>query len=105
MTCIFPIIIIVQNNYDLYCKCCFQQIRASDIWRESEHEDLQHRLLDYHVKVTMKGTEFYPPAIYNIKFEGSTDDSLLDIRLEINDDGMTYAHCNLLLWEVQCKSC
>ena len=56
----------------------FQQIRASDIWRENQHEDLQHRLLDYHLKITMKGTNFDPPTI---KFEGSTDDSQLDIHL------------------------
>ena len=56
----------------------FQQIRASDIWRKSQHEDLQHRLLDYHLKITMKGREFDPPTI---KVEGSTDDSQLDIHL------------------------
>ena len=59
----------------------FQQIRASDIWTESQHEDLQHRLLDYHLKITMKGTEFDPPTI---KFEGSTYDSKLDIQLRID---------------------
>ena len=63
----------------------FQQIRASDIWRESEHEDLQHWLLDYHVKVTMRGTEFDPPTI---KFEGSTDDSMMDIHSRIDYKGM-----------------
>ena len=63
----------------------FQQIRASDIWRESEHEDLQHRLLDYHLKVTMRGTRFDPPTI---KFEGSTDDSMMNIHLRINYEGM-----------------
>ena len=33
----------------------------------------------------MRGTRFDPPTI---KFEGSTDDSMMDILLEINDDGM-----------------
>ena len=59
-----------------------QQIRASDIWRESQHEDLQDRLQDYHLKITMKGTEFDPPPI---KFEGSTDDSQLEMQFEINE--------------------
>ena len=63
----------------------FQQIRASDIWRESQHEDLQHWLLDYHLKITMKGTEFDPPMI---KFKASTDDSQLDIHLWIDYEGM-----------------
>ena len=63
----------------------FQQIRASDIWRESEHEDLQHCLLDYHIKVTMRGTVFDPPTF---KFEGSTDDSMMDINLWIGYGGM-----------------
>ena len=63
----------------------FQQIRASDIWRESEHEDLQHRLLDYHVKVIMRGATSDSPII---KFEGSTDDSMMDIHLRINSYGM-----------------
>ena len=57
-----------------------QQIRASDIWRESEHEGL----LDYFLKIKMKGTEFGPPTI---KFKGSTDDSQLDIRLQIDYKG------------------
>ena len=63
----------------------FQQIKASDIWRENEHEDLQHRLLDYHIKITLKGTEFDPPTI---KFEGSTDDSMMDIHPQIGYAGM-----------------
>ena len=67
------------------CNYHFQQIRVSDIWRESEHEDLQHRLLDYRVKITMIGTRFDPPTI---KFEGSTDDSMMDIHPRINYRGM-----------------
>ena len=63
----------------------FQQIRASDIWRESQHEDLQHRLIDYHLKITMKGTEFDPPTI---RFEGSTDNSQLDMHLLIDSYSM-----------------
>ena len=51
----------------------------------SEHEDLQHRLLDYHVKVTMRGTEFNPPTI---KFEGTIDDSMMDIHPRIDYKGM-----------------
>ena len=72
----------------------FQQIRASDIWRESECEDLQHRLLDYHVKVTMRGTRFDPPTM--IKFEGSMDDSMMDIHLRIDLNGMNelYRHAH-----------
>ena len=63
----------------------FQQIRASDIWRESEHEDLQHRLLDYHLKIMIRGKWFDPPTI---KFEGSTDDSMMDIHTRIDCEGM-----------------
>ena len=79
---------------------CFHQIRASDIWRESQHEDLLHHLLDYHLKITMRGTDFDPPPI---KFEGSTDDSQLDIHFEIGYSGTlictdvcTQTHCNLI---------
>ena len=39
--------------------------------------------MDYHLKITMKGTEFDLP----IKFEGSTDDSRLEMQFEINEYG------------------
>ena len=56
----------------------------------------------------MRGTRFDPPTI---KFEGSTDDSMMDIHPQIGYEGMnefiqvliTCAHnhySNLLLWEV-----
>ena len=90
-TCVhFPLMWSVECNQECCYLCCncyysIQQIRASDIWRESEHEDLQHRLLDYHVKVTMRGTRFDPPTI---KFEGSTDDSMMNIQPQIDYNGM-----------------
>ena len=37
-----------------------------------------------HLKITMKETEFDPPPI---KFEGSTDDSQLEMQFEINEYG------------------
>ena len=86
-TIIYYKVIISAVNYP------FQQIKASDIWRESEHEDLQHQLLGYHVKITMKGNVFDPPAI---KFEGSTDDSQLDINLKI-DYGMNEFIQNIII--------
>ena len=80
-----------QECYYLCCNCYYfiQQIRASDIWRESEHEDLQHRLLDYHIKVTMRGTRFDPPTI---KFEGSTDDSQLDVHMKFHRTACPHAY-------------
>ena len=77
---ILPPPILIPNNY-LCCNYPIQQIRASDIWRESEHEGL----LDYYLKIKMKGTEFDPPTI---KFKGSTDDSQLDIHLRIDYKSM-----------------
>ena len=56
-----------------------QQIRASDICRESQHEDLQDRLLDYHLKIIMEGINFKPPPI---KFKGSTEEIQFSVKEE-----------------------
>ena len=84
-----PNIIIVPNSY-LCCNYTIQQIKASDIWRQGEHEGLP----DCFLKIQMKETESDPPTI---RFKGSTDDSQLNIRLQIDYKGMnefvnTYAH-------------
>ena len=62
-----------------------QQIRASDIWRESQHEQLQHRLLDHHIKITVKERGFKPPLY--IMFKGSTDDSQMQMKFHMNSKG------------------
>jgi hypothetical protein len=48
---------------------------------------VQHRLLDYHIKITMKG-RFDPPTI---KFEGSTDDSQLEMHMKFHRITCPYA--------------
>ena len=64
-----------------------QQIRASDIWRESQHEQLQYHLLDHHIKITVKetGGPLRPPLY--IMFKGSTDDSQMQMRFHMNSEG------------------
>ena len=52
-----------------------QQIRPSDIWRESQHEDV-HWLDRYHLKMTV-----YFPFSGSMEFEGTTDDSQLKVML------------------------
>ena len=52
-----------------------QQIRASDIWRESQHDDLQW-VDHYHLKMKMRS------SWSTIEFEGTTDDSQMKMKLE-----------------------
>lgn len=60
------------------------QIRASSIWMESaesQHKHIQGQMLDYHLKITLRGTNF---DTLPMKFEGSTDDSQLEVQLGYN---------------------
>ena len=51
-----------------------QQIRPTDIWRESQQEDM-HCLDPYHLRMTL-----YHPFSGSIEFEGTTDSSHLKVK-------------------------
>ena len=65
----------------------FLQIRAADIWRDSQDEDLQHRLLDYHMRITVEGLGINPPPLPHIMFEGCTDYSQLELEFDMGKKG------------------